>query len=528
MAAKVTAKLALDASGFTATLTKAQAALGKLSAVGVPVIAAGLAAASAAAAGLAVGVKNAIDMGGALSELSSRTGVAAGELRILQLAFTRAGIGADNVGKYINKLQKFIVDAGSGSKESAKTIKDLGLSVSGLSGMSADQQFAAISKAIAALPDPAAKAAAALKIFGRGAGGLLALFSDAGALGDASQAIGSQAKLLTQNATEFDRASDILNTSGAKLEGFFVGMADQIVPALLPLLERADGLDFTSAGQSFGKSIGLATTYLTSGKIGDVLTAQFKLAAANFVNELGKGFTFITSFMQRRLVDIPNDFVTIMSSVTKADFWRGLGSGLLAAVQKVAAFLQKAAADIFEKISKVPFLSSFGQPVNDLRKAAGVADSESAKNFGLAKNAVTSPIEQVKNRISESFNNAIAAASSAVEAAGKTIDTAALEKERNNLVSAVAEEFKVNQEAIRSQFSATKTQIPNVEEMDSRGTNTGIIAQSLQKVGGGAAFARFSDAANPAAQAVREQQKTNTLLGRIEQKLSPQMALMPA
>jgi hypothetical protein len=59
-------------------------------------------------------------------------------------------------------------------------------------------------------------------------------------------------------------------------------------------------------------------------------------------------------------------------------------------------------------------------------------------------------------------------------------------------------------------------------------SNTGVIAQSLQKVGGGAAFARFSDAANPAAQAVREQQKTNGFLARIEQKLSPQMALMPA
>jgi hypothetical protein len=45
--------------------------------------------------------------------------------------------------------------------------------------------------------------------------------------------------------------------------------------------------------------------------------------------------------------------------------------------------------------------------------------------------------------------------------------------------------------------------------------NTGIIAQSLQKVGGGAAFARFSDAANPAAQAVREQIKSNGYLETI-------------
>jgi hypothetical protein len=105
-----------------------------------------------------------------------------------------------------------------------------------------------------------------------------------------------------------------------------------------------------------------------------------------------------------------------------------------------------------------------------------------------------------------------------------------LQAARDGLINEVTTQMEANREAARSQFNATKTQTPLLEGMEGQAgkSNTGIIAQSLQKVGGGAAFARFSDAANPAAQAVREQQKTNTLLGRIEQKLSPQMTLMPA
>lgn len=530
MAATVTARLALDSSGFTAGLTRAQAALGKLSAVGVPVMAAGFAAAAAAAGALAVGIKKAVDIGGALSELSARTGVAAGELRVLQLAFMRAGMSAEQVGPSVNRMQRAIFEASTGSKEAQKSFENIGLSLEALRSLSPEEQFKAIGQAIGGLKDPAAQTAATMQIFGRGAGNLLAIFKDSGALGDAARAIGFQAELLSKNAVQFDRASDILNTSGAKLEGFFVGVADELVPALMPLLENADALDLSKAGQSFGKEIGLAVSFLTSGEIGNVLTAQFKLAGANFVNELSKGVAFITAFMQQRFTDIPSDFVTILSSVTKPDFWRGLGNGLLAVVQKIAAVLQNSVADVLQKLSTVPFLSSMGAPVGDLRRAAGIAQTESDANFSRANDAIANPLKNVRDKIADSFNRAAAAGALAIENAGESIDTTQLVAARDQLLESVKAQFESNQAAVRARFEASKTMLPGMDGEGGmqRGSNTGIIAQSLQKVGGGAAFARFSDAANPAAQQLREQQKANGFLARIEQKLSPQMALMPA
>ena len=98
------------------------------------------------------------------------------------------------------------------------------------------------------------------------------------------------------------------------------------------------------------------------------------------------------------------------------------------------------------------------------------------------------------------------------------IDTSGLQTSVDDAYGKLADKAKTNEEAAKSKFNATKTQMPDLEGMDAASTgktNTGVIAQSLQQVGGGAAFARFSDAANPAAAQLREQQKANGYLSKI-------------
>jgi hypothetical protein len=529
MAATVTARLALDSSGFTAGLTRAQAALGKLGAIGVPVMAAGFAAAAAAAAGLAVGIKKAVDIGGALSELSARTGVAAGELRVLQMAFERAGLSADKVGPAINKMQRAIIEAGQGSKTAQDALANLGLSVEQLSGLSPDKQFEAIGQAINGISNPAAQAAAAMQIFGRSGGEMLALFKDSGALGDAARAIGSQADLLTRNANLFDRASDILNTIGSKLEGFFVGVADQVVPAILPLLEAADGLDFAGIGQSLGEGIAFALTAITSGQIGNLLTAQLKLSGAEFANTMYKGIVGAMAFLVQRMVDAPSDFLKVLEIVKQPAFWQGMGNALIAAALAFGRAIMGTVADVMGVLSEVPRLKSMLEgPMSSVIGAMDSMGEEQLRRQNAAQEQLAGPLEQIRAQAAQSFNNAAEAASKAMAGASQ-IDTGAFAQQRDEITNSISEQMRANQEAARARFEASKTMIPGMDGEGGmqRGSNTGIIAQSLQKVGGGAAFARFSDAANPAAQQLREQQKSNGFLARIEQKLTPQMALMP-
>lgn len=517
MAAKVTAKLALDASGFTATLTKAQAALGKLSAVGVPVIAAGLAAASAAAAGLAVGVKGALDLGGALSDLSTRTGVAAGELRVLQEAFARNGLSAEQVGPAINKLQRAIIEGGQGVATYKRAFDGLGISLDSLRGMSSAEQFQTIGAAINGLTDPAARAATAMQIFGRSGGELLTLFANAGAMGEAARSVGDQADILTRNANLFDQASDILGSVATKMQGFFVGVADTLVPALMPLLEAADGIDLSGLGQDLGNAIAFALTVITSGNLGNILSAQLKLSGAQFINLLVQGLTGMAAFLAQRLVDIPSEFVTILGIVTKAEFWAGVGNGLLAAAMKFAAVIQRAAAALLDAVSNVPGLGGAAGLAAGYRESAAQMDAGAAERGAAASDALSGPLAQVRERIAQSFDNAITAAAAAMEQAGDTIDTTELQAARDGLIGEITTQMEANREAARARFEATKTQTPLLEGIEGQAgkSNTGIIAQSLQKVGGGAAFARFSDAANPAAEAVREQKKSNNYLATI-------------
>jgi len=501
--ATITAKLALDASGFTAGLTRAQAALGRLKAVGVPAVAAGFAAASAAAVALSVGIKKAVDIGGQLSELSARTGIAAGELRVLGQAFDRAGIGADAMGPIINKMQRAIVEAGQGSKPAQDAIASLGLTLGELQGMSTQEQFMAIGRAISGLSNPAQQAASAMELFGRSGGSLLALFQDSGALNDAARSIGGQADILTRNAALFDRASDILGTAGKKLEGLFIGVADSLVPAILPLLEAFDGIDFANVGQQLGQSIGFGLTAITSGKIGDLLTAQFRIAVAEWQNGMLQAASGVVAFFVRGMQDIPKNFLS------------GVLPAMSAILKQVAAEAAARLADLADKVSNVPGLGGLANTATRLRDNAASLDVQSVMEMRDAMDVIGKSIASASEAATGAMSNFRGA------------DTSALEATRAAIIDSIVGQQMATQAAARQQFSGTRPGLPDLEGFQSAAAgrnNTGIIAQTLQRVGGGAAFARFSDAANPAAQAVREQKKGNEFLREIRDRITDRFA----
>jgi hypothetical protein len=298
----------------------------------------------------------------------------------------------------------------------------------------------------------------------------------------------------------------------------------------MPLLEAANSIDLASIGQDLGQAIAFALTAITSGQIGNLLTAQLKLSGAQFVNTLVSGLLGLVSAFATIFGQIPENFVTILGIVTKPEFWAGVGQGLLAAAQKFAAIINGAAAALLEALARVPGLGGLSGLASGFRDTQSGLEASAARNAEASAQNLQGPIDTIKARFVQNLDEIIANVGDTLAAVGDTIDTSGLEAARDGIVDAISEQMKANEEAARARFEATKTATPlfDGEGMGGAGrSNTGIIAQSLQKVGGGAAFARFSDAANPAAQAVREQQKTNGFLARIEQKLTPEMALMP-
>jgi hypothetical protein len=533
--ATVSTKMVLDTSGFNKGIKSAESSIAKFKSMAggaaMAGVAAGFAAATAAAVGLAVGVKNVIDIGGRLDDISNRTGVAAGQVLVLEKAFMLAGLSADQVGGVLNKLQRAVVESADGTGPAAKAFERLGINVSELSGMSADAQLQAVGAAIANISSPAEKAAVAMQLFGKSGGELLQLFNDPATFEKAAAMLGDQAGLLSRNAKIFAEAGDLLENVGTILQGFFVGVADQIVPAIMPLLEAANSIDLASIGQDLGQAIAFAFTAITSGQIGNLLAAQLKLSGAQFINTLVQGLLGLVTVVSTTFQQIPENFVTLLSVVTKPEFWAGVGLGLLSAAQKFAAIINGAAAALLEALAKVPGLGGVGGLAATFRESQASMEASSAANAAAAGENLSGPMATLREQMTRNIDGLIANLAQTMANVGDTIDTSELEAARDGIVNTISEQMKANEEATRQRFEATKTQTPLLDDMEAGGSkiNQGVIAQSLQKVGGGAAFARFSDAANPAAQAVREQQKTNNILTRIENKIAPQqMALMPA
>jgi len=244
----ITASLGLDWSNFQSGIQGAMSSMRMLG---------GGASIFGALTVAAKGFYDAIQLGDDLVDLNAQTGVAIDKLMELQMAFDLNGMKAEQVQPVLSKMQRMIADAGSGSAEAAAKFAMMGISIADIQGLNADEQLMKIGEAITEIQNPAQRSAMAMEIFGKSGAKLLSVFA-AGGMEEVRKVLGNQEALLLENAGVFGKASDILGLTGNKIRGFFVGMASEIVPPLMGLLEKSSTLDFTGLGSELGKfAIGL-------------------------------------------------------------------------------------------------------------------------------------------------------------------------------------------------------------------------------------------------------------------------------
>lgn len=324
-----------------------------------------LALPAAAAGGLAIGIKSALDVGGELKDLSARTGVAAGDLLKLQQAFKNAGKEAEDVGPAINKMQKAIA-TGSG----ADTISRLGLKLEDLKKQTPIDQFYAIGNALTRVQDPAQKAASSMDLFGKAGGSLLSVFADGG-LGEAAGQVGGQAEILSRDADLFDDVSDKLALAGLKVQGFFVGVADKVAPVLKPLLDGFANLDLSQMGQQLGTVIAAFITSFTDGTIEDIIFSSLKMGVMRGA-DLIYGMWAASESVLWSVLKLPFEgAVAIFQVLTTVDFWKSMGSALMGIAKSFNAFLLDGIAAMLEKLKGIPGIGDkIGGAAESLREKA--------------------------------------------------------------------------------------------------------------------------------------------------------------
>jgi hypothetical protein len=271
-------------------------------------------AATAGARAVVDGFGQALDLGGKLNDLSSRTGESAGNLLVLQRAFENTGVSGDKVGTSLNKLQKFMAEAAAGGAEQSATMSALGLSMSDLAGKTPSEQMQVFAKKIAGISDPAERARAAMEVFGKSGGELLPVLNNfAGEIDAAKGQLGSLPGVMDRSASAMDSLGDNFSAIKNKTMEFAAGFLEDALPALSAFTTSLTGVDAAGWGQKLmGQVMSVADFLIGAFKapmpaieaLGAALIAGAKTAGNNYLNSLIDAGKFLSAFFSSSLPGI--------------------------------------------------------------------------------------------------------------------------------------------------------------------------------------------------------------------------------
>jgi hypothetical protein len=176
------------------------------------------------------------DAGSELNDMSARTGLSVEALSQLGYAAKQTGTDLGTVEAAVRKMQKSLVGAANGNFEAQAALSLLGLSAEKLLRLSPDEQFQAIAKAMAAIPDPTMKAALAMQLFGKGGTAILPLIDDFDALTGKARDLGLV--MSSEDAAAADALGDAIDTVSASLRRAVNVIGGAMAPALTFVADR--------------------------------------------------------------------------------------------------------------------------------------------------------------------------------------------------------------------------------------------------------------------------------------------------
>ena len=281
------------------------------------------------------GVHDALSAGADLDRLAARTGAPKKDLLILGQAFKDVGLSSDQVGPAVNRMQKALTGVNQEGQPTNKMFQRLGLDMEALRKLSPTEQFQKVGQAIANLKDPAERAAASMGLFGKSGGELNQLFSNPEAIKNAQQVLGGQADMLARNSARFEKVHTGLANIGTKVRGFFVGVAEALLPKLEALIDWLNKLDLSAIGAKLGgylsSGINILVNAFKTGQLGELLGLSLKAGLAT------AGDYLIAAF--QTALTVLADAVGLIFS---GDFWSALVNGFYGVSLKVMAFFMKA------------------------------------------------------------------------------------------------------------------------------------------------------------------------------------------
>jgi len=222
--ANLNVKVGLDRSGFQTGLAAMENAVGKF---GNRLT--GVLAGSFSFAAIGAGISRAIDQGDQLQDLANRFGVAASAIQEIGNAASLSGGSVEDVAAAMNKLARNAGEAIGGNQQLQESFTKIGLSTQELMGMSPQDLFFALSRAVSSGSLGMEDFAVASDLAGRGASTLMeTLRMGPEAIQANGQAMGVWSD---ETIAALSRASDAIKT--------FQNQITLGLGAVVPLLSRA-------------------------------------------------------------------------------------------------------------------------------------------------------------------------------------------------------------------------------------------------------------------------------------------------
>jgi len=304
-----------------------------------------------AASGLVSYVQDAMRAVDATAKVSDRLGIATEELIRLRHAAELAGGGGEQIDMALQKMNATIGNAVFGSKSAIEAFTQIGLSVNQVAAMSPEQAFRAIADQINKLPSPAARAAAAMDIFGKSGAELinvLALGSEGlKQAGEDADKLGLS--LNRVDAAKVEAANDAITRVGSAISGVANVLAVQLSPFIEEAANRITA--FATSGEGAGAAVSTAFGWIlrTVAQLSDYVN----LLGAVFYSVRGIATTAIAGMLEP-LALLARGIAKIISLVDSdlansiTSFFDEMGSGLEIEAKK--AF--DTAADMFESFRR--------------------------------------------------------------------------------------------------------------------------------------------------------------------------------
>lgn len=216
-------------------------------AAGIAGAGARLATVGAAGAGFSTAaLKSFADAGGALDDVSQRTGATVESLSRLQFAAQMGGTSLEAVEGATKKLQTKLADAVNGNKAATKSFDSLGLSALRLAQLPLDRQMAEIGDAITAIDDPVQRANAAMDIFGKSGTDLIPMFNGLSDAVERAEKLGltwttEEAENAAELGDRFDELTDValrtVTVIGGALAPAFMELSEPLLDAAVATKE---------------------------------------------------------------------------------------------------------------------------------------------------------------------------------------------------------------------------------------------------------------------------------------------------